>query len=282
MGARGDRPSSSFSPRLKSVDSFNGLLLSADRGAEDIAPLADLLVVQAVDGLVFPKGARAGGGQRGGVGVVRLGVDGEKGEAFAVAAIDLDFQRVGIAFVPENGGAARLHLDVELRLPCGRVDDLVGTDDAEVLPDGVGVVFVLFDAGDERGEPDKDAGRDRRRDGRGQRGCGGQVGAGGAAVAQQVFVGSPELGVLPHLVEHVQCVAEGGCVGLRGGEVGGAHFERGGVFGKLRGEVIEQSGLAVVVFGCEWSFGHGSELRIMNYELRVTDGLVLGGCFSGE
>ena len=53
-------------------------LLPTHRNTNHIAPLPDLLVVQAVDGLVFPHRADTLGGQRRGVGGVGLGVDVEQ------------------------------------------------------------------------------------------------------------------------------------------------------------------------------------------------------------
>jgi hypothetical protein len=51
--------------------------LRTDGDAHDVAPQAYLLIVQAVDGFVFPHAARRG--QRGRVGIIGLGIDREEG-----------------------------------------------------------------------------------------------------------------------------------------------------------------------------------------------------------
>ena len=61
--------------------------LNAYGNTQYIAPLPDLLVVQAVDGLVFPYRAGAFGGQRRGVGGVGLVVDVEQHKTFVVASV---------------------------------------------------------------------------------------------------------------------------------------------------------------------------------------------------
>lgn len=78
------------------------ILSSRDGGADDVAPLSGLLVSQAVNGFVFPDGARARRGQRGGVGIIWLAVDGEKDKAFPIPAIDPDFERIGVALRPTS------------------------------------------------------------------------------------------------------------------------------------------------------------------------------------
>ena len=50
--------------------------LTPHRNAHHIAPLPDRFVMQAIDGLVLPHRAHAGGGERGGVGGVGFVVDG--------------------------------------------------------------------------------------------------------------------------------------------------------------------------------------------------------------
>ena len=51
--------------------------------------MADLFVGKAIDRFVFPDGARSGGGQRGGVQVIRHRVNGEEGECARAASTQI-------------------------------------------------------------------------------------------------------------------------------------------------------------------------------------------------
>jgi len=62
------------------------------------APLADLLVVHAVDGAVFPFGG--GGGEGGAVGVAGGGVEGEDLPALATVHLDFALVEVGAVALP--------------------------------------------------------------------------------------------------------------------------------------------------------------------------------------
>ena len=66
------------------------MALGTDGNGDDGAPLADLIVADAVDAAVFPEGE--GGGVWGGIDVAGRGIE-DQG-APAVAAIDLHFQHV--------------------------------------------------------------------------------------------------------------------------------------------------------------------------------------------
>lgn len=76
----------------------------ANRHAHRFAPLPDAGVAEAVDGLVRPFHGRGGEGCR--VDVAGGGVEGERDEAFVVAAVDLDF-----ADVEEGAEAAPIPID---------------------------------------------------------------------------------------------------------------------------------------------------------------------------
>jgi hypothetical protein len=84
--------------------SVRRLPLPADRDTHRFAPLTDAGVADAVDGLVSPFHGRGGEGL--GVDVAGGGVEGERDEAFAVAAVDLDF-----ADVEEGAEAAPIPID---------------------------------------------------------------------------------------------------------------------------------------------------------------------------
>jgi len=88
------------------------ITLSAHGDTQHIAPLADLLVVQEINGLVFPHGAGAGCRQRPCVGGVGFGVDGQPGKRTVYTPLHPDFQGSGFAFVPENNGVSCLKLDI--------------------------------------------------------------------------------------------------------------------------------------------------------------------------
>ncbi len=83
---------------------YEGGLGSAHRHTHLCAPLADLLVVHAVDGAVFPF--RRSGGEWGAVGVAGGGVEGE--DAVALAAIHLDF-----ALIEEGAVAEPVPVDLD-------------------------------------------------------------------------------------------------------------------------------------------------------------------------
>ena len=139
-----------YVPTLGSVgtvnvgNSYNPIQSSPHRNADDIAPLPDLLVVQSVDGFVFPHRASAGGGERGGVGGVGFGVDGHKDEAVAVTPVHPYFDCTGLALGPQNHRMPRLDLHIQYRLPGCRVDHMGCADDPQILPDGSGELFKGF------------------------------------------------------------------------------------------------------------------------------------------
>ena len=84
------------------------LPLSTHRHTDRLAPLTDAGVADAVDGLVGPFHGRGGEGL--GVDVAGSGVEGERDEAFAVAAVDLEF-----ADVKEGAEAAPIPIDEDVR-----------------------------------------------------------------------------------------------------------------------------------------------------------------------
>ena len=79
--------------------------LAADGDGGDFAPVADLCVLETVDGLVFP--VDGGGGERGGVGDAGRVGDGEEAKAALVVAVHPDFEGVGVALGPLDDGAGR-------------------------------------------------------------------------------------------------------------------------------------------------------------------------------
>ena len=130
-----------------------------------VAPLAEGLVALEIDGAVFPDGGGAGGGGEG-VLIVRLGVDGQE-KPLAGAAVHLDAQAGEGKFLPLNLDMAAGHeqgLDGGLG-GLGVGGGLFGTDDAEVLGDGIGVAGAGLEIADEGGEalegPGQDVGRGR-------------------------------------------------------------------------------------------------------------------------
>lgn len=169
------------------------MLGSLHRLAHDIAPLADLLVANAVDGLVFPEGGLAGSGQGEGVPVVGDGVYGEEEDEGAVVAVHPEFQGVGLAFDPEHGGVAGAQFGGEDGLEGVGVEGLFRADDVEGLTDGVGVAGVFLDAGDEGGGALEDAGRNGGGRGAGGRGHGEGTHARAGAIAGLVLEGGPLL-----------------------------------------------------------------------------------------
>ena len=84
------------------------------------APLADLMVVHAVDGAVFPF--REGDRERCRVQIARCGIEGEDDPASAIGAIHLDFEKGAPSFVSllaRETCAARENSSVaEIRLSC--------------------------------------------------------------------------------------------------------------------------------------------------------------------
>jgi hypothetical protein len=82
--------------------------------AHRLAPLTHPRVADAVDGLVGPFHGRGGEGL--GVDVAGRGVEGERDEAFVVAAVDLEF-----ADVEEGAEAAPIPIDADLHAPGRRI-----------------------------------------------------------------------------------------------------------------------------------------------------------------
>ena len=104
-----------FSLLVKAFFLESGLLVhvsSHDADAHDVAPLADLFVVETVDAFVFPNRTRAGGGQRRGVEVIGDGVEREEHKE-AVAAVHPDFHAVHALLDPAHVRVARLQRQIE-------------------------------------------------------------------------------------------------------------------------------------------------------------------------
>lgn len=121
------------------------------------------------------------------------------------------------------------------------------TDNAQVLAYGVGAFPVVLDPlhqGIEAGDYARNHGR--QKDGKAR---GGRFGMISAAVAQDGFVVRPLLGVGLAALRGLQVVAESGCVGLGGFDVGLADLQRPSELEQLGGEVFDQVGLAEVVGG---------------------------------
>ena len=115
--------------------------LPTHRDTRRIAPHPHLRIAHAVDGFVSPLRER--GGRRGGVFVVGRGVVGQEDEAFAVAAVHLEFQHVEggavAAPAPADFHAAAAEEGGEEGLDARQVrPGLHRADDAEGLLDGVG------------------------------------------------------------------------------------------------------------------------------------------------
>ena len=127
-----------------------GVVLGPDADGDGGAPLADLVVADAVDGAVFPEGE--GGGVWGGIGVAGRGIEGQGTPAGA--AIDLHFQHVeefAVALpVPLDVDDSAADADLEHGGEDGEIGrSCLGADDPEVLADGFGVGVGLFDLLDE-------------------------------------------------------------------------------------------------------------------------------------
>lgn len=211
--------------------------------------MADLIVATVIDGFVLPHGAGACGRERGVVGGGGRGADGQQHEALAVAAILQNLQCGGLVLGPADDRLPALELDARVGFPGGRVDDLLGTDQPQVLPDGIVVIGRGLQPRHKTGQARDDAGGDGGRFGlgqdQGQRPVAGAV----AAVPQQVFVGRPMLGISLRIVRAMQRIAEGGCIVPPGGEDIRHQPEPLGVFGQRVGEVVEQVGPAAVIRG---------------------------------
>ena len=150
MSERGNHPNA----RMHEHD------LPPHRHANHIAPLADLRVMQQINRLVSPHRAGAGGG----VGGVGFGVHEQEDKALIVAPVHPNLDATGLALGPGDDRTARLDQDGQHRFPSGWVNNISRADNAQTLPDGGRIVFMIFDAGDHRGEARNDAGRHKSRD----------------------------------------------------------------------------------------------------------------------
>lgn len=248
--------------------------LSSHRHAHRFAPLADAGIADAVNGLVGPFHRR---GRKGlGVGVAGCGVEGERDEAFAVAAVDLDF-----ADVEKGAEAAPIPIDEDLHPVNEGVDigldrgvigaGLLLADDAERGADGFVIGRAAFDLFDQGAEPDFDA---RGDGGHGCRKYGRNRGAGRrwiAAAAGEVFPASPLQRAVAHELLAGQDVTE--VIGVRRlrGDLGRADAKGDGVAGNGVLEGLELSGEGVVVEADVAGLRHnvfGFDVRFVGLELR--------------
>lgn len=230
------------------------------------APLADLLVVHAVDGAVFPFRRR--GGEWGAVGVAGGGVEGE--DLPARAAIHLDFALVEVGAValpaPVEFHFVACEADFQHGLEGGEVGGgLACADDAEVLADGIRVGVAGFDVGhgvEDAGEGSGWTGDDGGlTSGSGRQGGWGKEweheGGGSAAALGLLSSGGAGFLPIPHGGQPgAECIDEPTGVGDGGVTLGDGDAERGGVPGELVAEVFQPEDLIGDTNGVVGLAGH--------------------------
>lgn len=169
------------------------------------------------------------GGLRGGVEVVRDGIDGEELPAEAAAHVNLQCRHR--LFFPHDLGLAGFQPQRERGFDVHQIHGVLGADDAQILADGFGVGGRGLDAIHDFGDADKHAGIEVRWDGAERRERGRIRGEGLRAIAQEVFKRGPLLGAGADFADLAQSPIEGLRARRDVGEVGGRSAERWGVAG---------------------------------------------------